>query len=1012
MRTLKNLALFAAACMLALSACGDDEEKKDPPKVEICNNSVDDDGDGKADCEDSDCSNDAACKVKAEICDNAADDDGDGKVDCDDSDCASTANCQPKVEICNNGTDDDDDGKVDCDDSDCANAANCKTTAEVCDNNIDDDSDGDVDCDDSDCADAANCQAKVEICDNNIDDDDDGKADCEDSDCAAETHCQAPQCQDGETECGEDCCGGGETCQDSVCVGEIVGDCTLASSYGALTVSGPIDIGEGGSYMAMQSELPSADGTVDLLSLELYPGFGSMTNGILPGTYTIEGDDLNYGTCGICVRLIGNLTATSADAEYYITGGTVVIDQVEGEFQATLTDATFVEVTIDGGTYMSTPVPGGCTSAIDSVAFIGTIPAACDPLAPVCAEGEGCYFDGAGFTCAPAGTVEAGQPCTSTGQCVPGAECFNPGVCLALCDPAATPSTCTAPLSCNDLGDGLGNCLPPPEDCSTPGDEDLDGLSDCDDPDCTGEAACLAIVCQNATALSGLTASGDTSTGTAAFPRGSCRAASGKELLYTVSVGNAGEVGQLRITVDSDFDAVVYAQATCGDSDTELACTDDEIRDPEVLVIDDYQGGTEFTLIVDGYGSGTQGAFTISIEYLVPECGNGIIEPGETCEDDDGATPEAGDGCSETCQVEQGYVCSEVGVACRQIICGDSIKDEGEACDDGNGDAGDGCSDTCQVETGYVCPNVGAACREIVCGDGFQDEGEACDDSNTDDGDGCSSTCQIELTEVEPNDDTATANAYSDPFTAQITANDVDYISIELTEARALIIEVQDLGDGACAAGDLDSRLELFDSTGTSIASNDDIDLWGGNWCSLIDLPSVPAGTYYVKVDSWSATATFLYRLVITASEPEACGFDADLGTVTPLESSALTDGSWVVGEYVLNSDSDELMIEMYPGDGVFASGLATGTFTLAGDDLQYRTCGLCVRLRDRRGTYYMATGGEVTLSSISGNLTGSLSNVTFEEVTIAQDYTSTPVVDGCQSVLTSMAFDDVIEDY
>jgi cysteine-rich repeat protein len=43
-------------------------------------------------------------------------------------------------------------------------------------------------------------------------------------------------------------------------------------------------------------------------------------------------------------------------------------------------------------------------------------------------------------------------------------------------------------------------------------------------------------------------------------------------------------------------------------------------------------------------------------------------------------------------------------------LCGDSTKDDGEACDDGNDVSHDGCSDTCTVESGYACdeatPNV------------------------------------------------------------------------------------------------------------------------------------------------------------------------------------------------------------------------------------------------------------------------------------------------------------------
>ena len=64
--------------------------------------------------------------VPDEICDNGIDDDGDGAVDCVDRECPA---CPDKAEICDNGTDDDDDGLADCDDDDCADAANCQEPA-------------------------------------------------------------------------------------------------------------------------------------------------------------------------------------------------------------------------------------------------------------------------------------------------------------------------------------------------------------------------------------------------------------------------------------------------------------------------------------------------------------------------------------------------------------------------------------------------------------------------------------------------------------------------------------------------------------------------------------------------------------------------------------------------------------------------------------------------------------------------------------------------------------------
>jgi cysteine-rich repeat protein len=60
-------------------------------------------------------------------------------------------------------------------------------------------------------------------------------------------------------------------------------------------------------------------------------------------------------------------------------------------------------------------------------------------------------------------------------------------------------------------------------------------------------------------------------------------------------------------------------------------------------------------------------------------CGNGLVEPGETCDDGNGA---AGDGCRATCQTER---------------CGDGVVDTAEQCDDGNLADGDLCTAGCQI---------------------------------------------------------------------------------------------------------------------------------------------------------------------------------------------------------------------------------------------------------------------------------------------------------------------------
>lgn len=111
----------------------------------------------------------------------------------------------------------------------------------------------------------------------------------------------------------------------------------------------------------------------------------------------------------------------------------------------------------------------------------------------------------------------------------------------------------------------------------------------------------------------------------------------------------------------------------------------------------------------------------------------------EAC--DDGNTDD-GDGCSDTCAVEEGYFCSGAPSMCAPV-CGDGFLAGGEQCDDGNSDAGDGCSSTCTVEPGFSCMGGPSTCQ-YICGDGLIVTGEVCDDSNLDNNDGCSSDCGVE----------------------------------------------------------------------------------------------------------------------------------------------------------------------------------------------------------------------------------------------------------------------------
>lgn len=111
---------------------------------------------------------------------------------------------------------------------------------------------------------------------------------------------------------------------------------------------------------------------------------------------------------------------------------------------------------------------------------------------------------------------------------------------------------------------------------------------------------------------------------------------------------------------------------------------------------------------------------------------------GESCDD---GNSEAGDGCSESCDIE---------------ACGNAVLDSDESCDDGNLSSGDGCSATCAHEScgdgsvnGYEECDGSTGCTSdcllVACGNGRIESGEGCDDGNLSGGDGCSSICMIEV---------------------------------------------------------------------------------------------------------------------------------------------------------------------------------------------------------------------------------------------------------------------------
>lgn len=122
-------------------------------------------------------------------------------------------------------------------------------------------------------------------------------------------------------------------------------------------------------------------------------------------------------------------------------------------------------------------------------------------------------------------------------------------------------------------------------------------------------------------------------------------------------------------------------------------------------------------------------AAVVAVASLAPACTETLDATESAAESDSGP----GDDCVPGdlgCRCLEGG-CDE-GLSCIDELCsapecGNGVLEHFEACDDGNADNSDGCTEACTLPR---------------CGDGYVQAGEACDDGNTIHGDACNSQCE------------------------------------------------------------------------------------------------------------------------------------------------------------------------------------------------------------------------------------------------------------------------------
>jgi hypothetical protein len=106
-----------------------------------------------------------------------------------------------------------------------------------------------------------------------------------------------------------------------------------------------------------------------------------------------------------------------------------------------------------------------------------------------------------------------------------------------------------------------------------------------------------------------------------------------------------------------------------------------------------------------------------------------------------------------------------------------------------------------------------------------------------------------------------------------------------------------------------DTRISLLDSTGTAVATNDDIDSFNRNyWSQLIRARIPSAGEYFVRVDGGTSSAAGLWRLsVIKGQCPAATGATPSLFINEAMSQPGMTGGD-ANGDGTSSSVDDEFV--------------------------------------------------------------------------------------------------------
>lgn len=150
----------------------------------------------------------------------------------------------------------------------------------------------------------------------------------------------------------------------------------LTATAGSVAQSGSTTLRT--HYLDAPTPATATQTTPDVLMVELWDDYGAFAGGpARTGTFTLAGNETDYDTCGVCVLLAANVAANVPSKLLLATAGTVTVTSIgtgTGQTtQATITNATFVEIAFDQTAGWQTVAGSTCPSPIANAVLRGTL---------------------------------------------------------------------------------------------------------------------------------------------------------------------------------------------------------------------------------------------------------------------------------------------------------------------------------------------------------------------------------------------------------------------------------------------------------------------------------------------------------------------------------------------------------------------------------------------------------------------------------------------------------------